>query len=38
VAGVNLYDFMAMCKANRVPVIDITRDELFEELAGETVA
>ncbi len=33
-AGVNLYDFMSICKANQVPVIDITREELLEELAG----
>lgn len=33
-AGVNLYDFMSICKTNRIPVIDITRDELLEELAG----
>lgn len=33
-AGVNLYDFMSICKANRIPVIDITRDELLEELTG----
>lgn len=32
-AGVDLYDFMSLCKANRIPVIDITRDELLEELA-----
>lgn len=33
-AGVNLYDFMSICKINRIPIIDITRDELLEELAG----
>ncbi len=33
-AGVCLYDFMNLCKTNRIPVIDITRDELLEELAG----
>ncbi len=33
-AGVDLYDFMSICKANRIPVIDITRDELLEELSG----
>ncbi len=33
-AGANLYDFMSICKANRIPVIDITRDELLEELTG----
>ena len=33
-AGVNLYDFMSICKTNQIPIIDITRDELLEELAG----
>ena len=33
-AGVNLYDFMIICKTNRVPVISISREELLEELAG----
>jgi len=33
-AGMNLYDFMSICKANRIPVIDITREELLEELSG----
>jgi len=33
-AGVSLYDFMNICKANQVPVISITREELLEELAG----
>jgi len=33
-AEVNLYDFMGVCKTNRIPVIDITRDELLEELTG----
>jgi len=32
-AGFNLYDFMGICKANRIPVIDVTREELLEELA-----
>ena len=31
-AGVDLYDFMAICKDNQVPVIDISREELLEEL------
>ena len=30
--GVDLYDFMSICKANRTPVIYMTRDELLEEL------
>lgn len=33
-AGGTLYDFMSICKTNRIPVIDITRDELLEELTG----
>jgi predicted HTH domain antitoxin len=33
-AGISLYDFMSICKTNQIPVIDITRDELLEELAG----
>jgi predicted HTH domain antitoxin len=33
-AGANLYDFMSICKTNRIPVINITRDELLEELTG----
>ena len=33
-AGVDLYDFMAICKDNQVPIIDISRDELLEELSG----
>jgi predicted HTH domain antitoxin len=34
VAGVSLYDFMGICKSNPIPVIDITRDELLDELTG----
>jgi predicted HTH domain antitoxin len=33
-AGVSLYDFMGICKVNRIPVMDITHDELLEELKG----
>ncbi|QFY90620.1 UPF0175 family protein [Magnetovirga frankeli] len=33
-AGVDLYDFMMICKSNKVPVIDISRDELIAELSG----
>ena len=33
-AGVDLYGFMSICKANQTPVIDMTRDELLEDLAG----
>lgn len=32
-AGVTLLEFMQICKANRTPVIDITREELLEELS-----
>jgi len=32
--GVDLYDFMMTCKRNKVPVIDISRDELIAELSG----
>jgi predicted HTH domain antitoxin len=32
-AGVDLYDFMLTCKRNKVPVIDISRDELIAELS-----
>lgn len=35
-AGMDLYDFMKSCKENQVPVIDLTRDELLEELDGMT--
>lgn len=34
VAGFSLYDFMGICKSNQIPVIDIKRDELLEELTG----
>lgn len=33
-AGMDLYDFMGVCKANQVPVIDMGRDELAAELSG----
>ena len=33
-AGISLYDFMGLCKSNLIPVIDITRDELLDEIAG----
>ncbi len=32
--GTDIYDFMTLCKANRIPVIDISRDEILEELDG----
>ena len=34
VAGVPLYDFMAICKTSQIPVIAMTRDELLEDLAA----
>jgi predicted HTH domain antitoxin len=37
-AGLDVYDFMAACKQNEVPVIEITKEELLEELAGMTSA
>lgn len=33
-AGMDIYDFMAACKQNEVTVIDISKEELLEELAG----
>lgn len=33
-AGVSLYDFMQICKDNRIPVLAISRSELLEELSG----
>ena len=33
-AGVDLYDFMQICKENRVPVIDVSRIDLVAELSG----
>ena len=34
VADMSLYDFMALCKASQIPVMDISREELTAELAG----
>lgn len=34
VSGFDLYDFMSICKDNQIPVIDISREELLEELTG----
>lgn len=31
-AGMNSYDFIRTCKENQIPVIDITREELLQEL------
>ena len=33
-AGISLYDFMSLCKSNQVAVIDMTREELLDEIAG----
>ena len=37
-AGVDIYDFMSFCKVNKVPVIDLSRDEILEELEGFKVS
>jgi len=31
-ADMTLYDFMKSCKDNQIPVVDMTREELIEEL------
>ena len=31
-SGMNVYEFMSVCKTQRVPVIDISRDELVQEM------
>ena len=31
-AGMNIYEFMSVCKAQRISVIDISRDELVQEM------
>lgn len=31
-AGLNIYDFIKACKDNQVAVIDISKDELLQEL------
>lgn len=33
-AGVDLYSFMVTCKHNKVAVIDMSKDELAEELSS----
>lgn len=33
-AHLDIYDFMTACKQNQVPVIDISRQELLDELEG----
>ncbi len=37
-AELDLYDFMAVCKRSRVPVIDVSREELLQELDGLNAA
>ncbi|MCI5158034.1 MAG: UPF0175 family protein [Candidatus Electrothrix sp. AUS1_2] len=32
VAGLDIYDFMAACKDNRIPVIAVDREELLADL------
>jgi predicted HTH domain antitoxin len=33
-AGLDIYEFMSVCKANQVPTMDISPDELAHEIAG----
>lgn len=33
-AGLNIYDFISACKKNEVSVIDISKEELLEDIAG----
>lgn len=33
-AGLDIYDFIAACKKNQVPVINTSREELLEEVQG----
>ena len=33
-AGLDIYDFMSACKQNEVAVIEISKEELLEELAA----
>lgn len=34
IAGLDIYDFMSACKENEVPVVDIDKQALIEELQG----
>lgn len=34
IAMLDIYDFMAECKKNEVPVITLSREELLDELAS----
>jgi len=31
-AGLDIYDFMRFCKEDHIPVLDVTKEELEEEL------
>jgi len=33
-AGLDIYDFMQCCKKEEIPVIDVTKEELEDELAS----
>lgn len=33
-AGLDIYDFMSACKENQVPVVDIDKQALIDELQG----
>jgi len=33
-AGLDLYEFMSTCKREQIPVIDINKEELLEEVEG----
>ena len=35
-ANLTIYEFMNACKKNDVPVIDMSKDELLDDLAGMT--
>ena len=34
IANVNIYDFISACKQNNIPVINVTKDELKDELSN----
>nr|VFJ68151.1 MAG: Predicted antitoxin, contains HTH domain [Candidatus Kentron sp. DK] len=36
-AGMDIYDFMATCKASRIPVIDVDRSTLLAEMENRPV-
>ena len=36
IAGMDIFDFMAACKENRIPVIAVDREELLAELNSST--